>query len=496
MALELLFSKINVPFFGNTTFAWISILAITMLSLAIGYFIGGYFSKRATEYNLNIVLIFLSIYVLFLPKLSFLIMSIGLINSVFQTVFISTLLCFAPLAILFGLIPPIIVGLAKKRNLGLIIGKIFSISTLGGILGTLLFGFFIIPELGIKFSTYIISITLCFMPFHYFFIQKNVINKSKGKMLFIGYIIAFSLTFNISKNSLSHVSVLYKNDGLMGQLMVVKNNQNDTKTLFINNISQTFMVNQNQNSAWLYVHRIASIASLKPKKSKILIAGVGGGLLIKELLNLGFEVDAVDLDKRMKYVAKEFFGVSGYRFFADDFRHYIESTSNEYDIIISDVSFGEVQPHQIYSFEAYRKMKKILKQDGFLFVHFPGFFTEPYNMPIKSILKTIDVAGFDVKMLNTNPSKELKPSEFMLFATLKPFNLSVQNFNRMPEFAKRFNFPLNNNTYLFFPYSNGKVLYDDRPELEFLQNKMSIYIRKEGIELVNSEMIKLNKINY
>mgnify|MGYP001369078185 CR=1 FL=1 len=47
MALELLGGRVLAPYFGNSIYVWGSIITVFMLSLAVGYLIGGRLSMRA-----------------------------------------------------------------------------------------------------------------------------------------------------------------------------------------------------------------------------------------------------------------------------------------------------------------------------------------------------------------------------------------------------------------------------------------------------------------
>ena len=46
MATELIGAKLLAPYFGTTIYVWASIFTVTLLGLATGYALGGYFSKK------------------------------------------------------------------------------------------------------------------------------------------------------------------------------------------------------------------------------------------------------------------------------------------------------------------------------------------------------------------------------------------------------------------------------------------------------------------
>ena len=55
LGLELVASRILIPFFGVSLHVWSSILAVTLIALAIGYKFGGFLSNRLYFFTSNFV---------------------------------------------------------------------------------------------------------------------------------------------------------------------------------------------------------------------------------------------------------------------------------------------------------------------------------------------------------------------------------------------------------------------------------------------------------
>jgi predicted membrane-bound spermidine synthase len=74
---------------------------------------------------------------------------------------ISVMLLFFPSFLLFGLMSPLLIDLisTKSEEKTKIPSYIFSISTIGGVLGVYLFGFYTIPFFGINSSFFILDAT-------------------------------------------------------------------------------------------------------------------------------------------------------------------------------------------------------------------------------------------------------------------------------------------------------------------------------------------------
>jgi hypothetical protein len=149
MAIELLGGRILAPYFGSSIYVWGSIITVFMLSLSIGYLMGGRLSLHAP--NLVRYGSFFAIAaVLLLPLVLW-------SNSIMEYVFlriedprygslvVSMLLFFLPTAIM-GMIAPYSVRLLvmDTERSGHIAGLLYFISTLGSALGTLATSFYLV----------------------------------------------------------------------------------------------------------------------------------------------------------------------------------------------------------------------------------------------------------------------------------------------------------------------------------------------------------------
>lgn len=163
MAFQLIISRILAAGFGTTLNVWAFILSAVLLGLGFGYFYGG---KIASNHSrslkiLKINLGFIFMLFLILPYFEKFILDISMnIPGVSGLIFFSVFGIF-PISFLLGMVTPIIISKVdnsnNKRN-GSIAGKLYANSTLGGILGTFLFGLILIPEQGIWISCLILSL--------------------------------------------------------------------------------------------------------------------------------------------------------------------------------------------------------------------------------------------------------------------------------------------------------------------------------------------------
>ena len=359
MAIELLGGKMAAVFYGNSLYIWTSILGITIFGLAAGYYLGGKLSQNQTkEKILFYIFMGAAFLVALMPGWGNLIMKMTMVLGYQKGVIVSCLLFLTPPMAFLGMIPPTLINLHSKsiNDSGSLTGTLFAMSTIGGIISVIITGFFVIPSYGFKTATCIIAVILAIIPFIYF-IKKRIL-VSIGILFTTSFIIMATLN-PLKQPKDSQIRILHKSDGLMGQLIVADDLNSQKRSLLVNNISQSFIHVPTRRSPWRYVHRLSLYSSFMPAGSSVLLCGIGGGSVANEMINLGFNVDAVDLDNRMDHIARKYFKMTRQvSTFADDARHYIRTCKNKYDIVILDISAGENQPSNVYTIECFREIKK------------------------------------------------------------------------------------------------------------------------------------------
>ena len=150
MVIELLGTRLIAPFYGASLYVWSSLISVTMIALAIGYFIGGHWADRAQRTGLSLIIALAALFTLLIPWATrpVLLMTdpLGLRGGAFT----SALLLFFPSLTLLGMVGPFAIKLATSQldGVGSSSGTIYAVSTLGSVIGTLLLGFFLFPWVG------------------------------------------------------------------------------------------------------------------------------------------------------------------------------------------------------------------------------------------------------------------------------------------------------------------------------------------------------------
>ena len=149
MGIELLGGRILAPFFGSSVHIWGSIITVFMLSLSLGYLIGGKLSTKAASLNkYGVIFLIAGIMVLPIVMYSQVIMEsifIHIEDSRYGSLLASMALFFIPTVIL-GMISPYSVRLlvTDKESSGQTAGVLYFVSTLGSALGTIISSFYMV----------------------------------------------------------------------------------------------------------------------------------------------------------------------------------------------------------------------------------------------------------------------------------------------------------------------------------------------------------------
>ena len=154
MAYEMLASRILGPYLGTSIQVWTIIIGVFLLSLSFGYVLGGRIADRKPHQALlGKIILFASILII-LSGFVYRDILIFISNtfSILPASILSALLLFAFPSFLLGMVSPFAVKL-KLINLesaGSTVGTLYSISTVGSILGTILTGFYLIPHFAVS----------------------------------------------------------------------------------------------------------------------------------------------------------------------------------------------------------------------------------------------------------------------------------------------------------------------------------------------------------
>jgi spermidine synthase len=469
MAVELMSARMVAPYFGSSLYVWATVIGFTLLALAIGYFFGGVIADkyRGPDALLWVLLIASAFLLLMHLSASLLTITFENISPRAAVILVSAALILPPLMFL-GMVPTFLIRRvsATADHAGGSTGIVYAISSASGIIALPVFGFFIIPRYGLTLPSIVTGLAVGAFPW-----VKLVARKKYASLLLVP-VILFSFVAMKTQRLGKGVEVRYFSEGLLGQLLVAdvlhyRDEKFNHRYLFVNRIGQTCVDKDTLTSKWGDIYYVASICSKLPEKSDALILGVGGGAFANLLQNnVGFNVDAVELDRRVPEVARHYFGLSDkVNIIVDDARHYLEKTQKKYDVIVFDAYRGEFPPPHVFSLESLTKAKSLLKKDGLIVVNYNGFLEGNPGRAARSIYKTLLAAGLEVRILPTPGAEATRSVVFVA-------SRHEQDFHKLRMTLSKDGQRVDIETFFYDPQkldlNDAVILTDDKPILELL----------------------------
>jgi predicted membrane-bound spermidine synthase len=168
MACELVGAKMLAPYFGGSLYVWSAALGLTLGGLMTGYFTGGLLSKKYQNDAslLYWIMIAAGLFTALMPFTSGWIMQLTLGWPLQWGALFSLLIFMFPPLVFMGMVSPVIINLlnTEVKGAGSSAGTVYAISTLGGILTTFLFGFYVIPNMGLNYPAIATGALLALLP--------------------------------------------------------------------------------------------------------------------------------------------------------------------------------------------------------------------------------------------------------------------------------------------------------------------------------------------
>lgn len=409
LMLEILGTRIIAPYFGSSLYVWSSLISVTILSLAIGYFIGGWLADRKPEFKLLYILIILTgIAMLVIPRVDAAVQVFASSFGVRLGSLVATFILFTIPMVLLGMISPFAIKLRadQLQNIGLTAGGIFAVGTVGSFVGAILTGFFLIPAIGIEMIITIFAILLFALAGLWF-----VMSRKFAPLLLLLLATPFAFISPTYVSTQDEDTLLYKTQSLHGEIKVI--DKKIHRVLIIDGSTQAWVERGDiMHTSSSYAQKVPLIYFINPDITDVLVLGLGSGILSRDLEEqFGFAVDTVDIDKNVVYVAREFFGFDG-TIYIEDARAFIKNSEKKYDAIIFDIARGDGYSVHNFTQEAFAEAKDILNPGGIVSVNFNGHADSP---KVQSVFKTLTTV-FENVFAMTGQQESITAPKFF-FAT-------------------------------------------------------------------------------
>ena len=418
LVFELLSFRMLAPYFGNSSMVIGTIINSILLALAIGYYLGGHIADRKKANDLIYQVILVSAAYIFLVYLTYpvFLKSIAALPAVWGSLLAIVVLFFPPM-ILLSFVPPYLIKLISSTDdIGISSGRIFSLSTLGSIVGGIVTTFFLIPFIGTRTSILISAVILCLL---------GVTGLRSVRLLAAAVALLIVSPFALATRSES--KIIFQDESVYNIIAVEQDGE--IRYLRLNDNIGHHSVTIDRKT-WLTgtFSDMHLLPYLLIDAKKALVLGNGAGNIMMQVAHFsGAAIDGVEIDPDITRVGTQFFGLElndRLRVYHEDARVFLGKSGGGYDVIHVDLYAGNPYiPFHLSTVEFFRQVSGALQPHGAMVVNYPRFIennrqlSDHYLGTIKQIFPTVFVADEVVYAFKTGISADrLK----QMVATRKP----------------------------------------------------------------------------
>ena len=385
MALEVSAARLFAPHYGTSTLVWSSVIGVVLLSLSLGYYLGGTLVEKHKDIRVLLLCILgAGLFTLAIPVLANTILGLLTLDGSSRASLLNlsggsllaTILLFGFPTMLLGIVSPFILSLltTQSGHLGNTSGQLFAVSTLGGLAGTFLPNLLLIPLVGTTWAILGIGalLTLCG-------VWGIPTKKNKGYAVLAGVLLAITSTVRpASPNTvIAAAESPYQYIQIIEPAAGVRYMQFDSgfgfQSVYHTDTDPLQSIGTPEHE-YTYYEFAASIPALLPEKDRysVLCIGLAGGTLphlLHTLYKDKVSITAVEIDSVATDLAKEYMGLRDIPLSIHhaDGRPFLAHSSEKYDFIYVDAYQNELQiPWQLTTKEFWQLAEQRLTPNGIL----------------------------------------------------------------------------------------------------------------------------------
>lgn len=384
MALEILSSRVLAPHFGNSVYVWGSIISVFLAALSVGYLWGGRLADRqprmaALGRLIALAGVFQALLLLAGGRLAAL-LGAWTGNSPAGTLLAATVL-FGPASVLLAMVSPYAVRIAARDlgRLGNTAGRLYALSTLGSLAGTLGCTFLLIPFLALR---QILALVLAATAVTALCALADAFRAEALGAVLAGLLLVLAATGGWlperPEKGLIHERVSPY------QSLEVRESEG-VRTLLSDRVPQAAVRVADGEPALLYPRYLASALLVNPRLSRFLGLGLGGGSIGTYLGRRlpGLDVHYVDIDPAVAAVARRFMGFrpgAHTRVTIADARGFLHGAAGErWDFIVCDTYIGLSVPFHLTTVQFLDEVRRHLAPHGVFGLNLAAGLDDPFS---------------------------------------------------------------------------------------------------------------------
>jgi len=397
MIVEILGAKMLAPFLGTSHFVWTAQIGMAMISLAAGYYVGGWWSDAAAGLN--------RLYGAMMVAAGYLAVTVVAVRPVAErcldlplpvgALVASLFLFFIPLALL-AMTGPFLVRFLTQRlqTVGGAVGRLTSLSTVGSLLGTGAIGYLLIPLAPNSVTMAATAGIVAAVSLVHFVVWGRQGAAAAGAAIAVGLVAVLGARRDFEAR-FTHVRQLYRGNSNFGQLQVMETASGNLRFYANDYLIQNTYVPATHQSGSVFTYALHGLARMHVESLKsVLCIGLGVGIVPGQFAREGVRVDVVEINPAVVPVAKEYFDLDPAKLnlTLGDGRQFLNRCTNRYDAVILDAFLGDSSPAHLMTREAFDAMRRVLAPEGVLVINCFGGTEQGKDFFLASLMKTLRAA--------------------------------------------------------------------------------------------------------
>ena len=465
MAMELTAFRLYAPYFGNSIYVWGSMISVVMLALAAGYSLGGWIADwKPTDAVLYWIIFGSGVYQLGIvfvvrPVLLKLWQSGDFVGPTLATVIIFV----PPMAALAMTSPFVVRLLARAGHVGSMVGRVFALSTAGSIAGVLVTSFYLVPQFGTRVTMELLCAASILIGAAGLMVRRNA-----AVLLILPAGLVFAVPIPKAPPTL-----LWNGESAYNRILVFESK--GLRWLVLNDprFAQTYEKVGSANSGY-YLDEFALGPVIVPAKNLLVLGmGAGGSIQASRAMAPELEIDAVEIDPQVVWVAQKFFGLptndAKLHVHIADARPWLAKHGAKYDLVHIDLfQGGPYVPFYLTTKEFFELVRVRMTESGALMVNVLD--TSPEQGLLEAMGATLRQVFPSVERLSTAKGNHI------LFAFTEKRSLAdtVARLKQGagPNWVQALEEEAVNRTAEFEPRAGAAIFTDDRAPIEEMTRRM------------------------
>lgn len=371
MAFEMVAARVAAPTIGSSTYVWTSVIGVIITALSLGFWWGGRLADtRARLHDVAWLSLaaagaIAAMLVLYPAVLDWLAEQTGW-DMRLRAVTAATLL-FAPASFLLGTLSPYLARLNIRDidHAGSAVANLSALNAIGGISGTFLTGFVLFGEIGSRRIGMLLVLLMVACAWAAAAAPRARLAAATVAITVLACAPSATADTIQLDTAAAHYSVQSHYTGPA-----------QTRTLATGpgGYQSAIYLSAPDELAFWYTRELAAVVQAAPAPQRIAVLG-GGALTLPRALasqHPDSRIDVIEIDGGLAQIAREYFAYNdppNVRLITADARSYVNTTAEQYDVVLVDV-FGDADiPPTFMSREYGVALRRITRPNGIVAVN-------------------------------------------------------------------------------------------------------------------------------